>query len=146
DKFAAFEADQHGRIAAGMVMEPVFTFVDLVQIGAALLVVAMVVLQLVLFRAHLARWYSVSNILRMLGMAAAIGLLVWRVFVLMPDMNSDLRAYWRAAESGEAETAMQHRAAFDAQHVAASATYRWSLIALLVVVGASAVAIGPRRV
>lgn len=141
DRFAAFDQAQHGRIAAGMVMEPVFTFVDLVQIAAALGVVVMLLIQFILFRVSPR---SLANIVRILCIALAIGLFTWRAFTLTPNMNSNLRAYWRAAEAGEMDTAMQHRAAFDAQHGKASATFRWSLVALIVAVGASAAAPGLR--
>lgn len=141
EQFAAFDQTQHGRIAAGMVMEPVFTFVDLVQVAAALFVVIALVLQVALFKV---RGWSLSSLLRIACIAAAIGLFAWRAFTLTPEMNSNLRAYWRAAEAGQAEAAMQHRDAFDAMHAPASATYRWSLVALVLAVGASAVSLGPR--
>jgi hypothetical protein len=140
-RFTDFDPAQHGRIAAGMVMEPVFTFVDLVQVAAALFVVVMLVLQLALFKVPL---WSLSNMLRVACIAVAIALFAWRAFTMTPQMNADLRAYWRAAEAGQVETAMQHREAFDARHGAASATFRWSLVTLVLAVGASAVSLGPR--
>lgn len=142
DRFAAFDAAEHGRIAAGLVMEPVFTFVDITQVAAAGVVVLMAALQMTLFRG---RWKSLMNLLRLACIAAALALLLTRVFTISPDMNADLRLYWQAAEAGNAEQALTHRASFDAMHETASTMFRWTLISLLVCVAASAVALGPRR-
>lgn len=140
ERFAEFDQSQHGRIAAGMVMEPVFTFVDLVQVVAALGVVVTLILQIAFF--HVRLW-SIANVLRMVLIAIAIGSFAWRAFTITPQMNSDLRAYWSAAEAGETETALHYRQSFDALHPKASTSFQWSMVALVLTVAASAVAIGP---
>jgi hypothetical protein len=141
EPFANYDHAEHGRIAAGKVMEPIFTFVDLMQVVTGAIVVLMLVLQLTLFKVPMRIF---SNLLRMACIAAAIGLVAWRAFTLTPEMNSDLRQYWTAAEAGHVEQAKQHRAAFDANHGKASAMFRWTFLAVLVAIGASAATLGPR--
>ncbi len=141
ERFAAFDSTEHGRIAAGLVMEPVFTFVDLLQIVAAFFVLITLVVQLLMLQGSW-RWFS--NLIRMLCIAVAVGLFAWRTFTITPEMNSNLRAYWNAAEAGQIEIAENYRSAFDAQHGTASALFRGTLFALVIAVGASAVTLGPR--
>lgn len=145
EKFSKYEAPlgTHGRIAAGHVMEPIFTFVDLSQVVAGALVLMTVLMQLTIFRQPTRRSVTLWNIVRVLCIGGALTLFTYRVLAVSPDMNRDLRAYWSAAQAGDGETADRHYAAFTANHPRASRLFNSTLLLLLVSVAASAVAIGP---
>ncbi|MHC5023957.1 MAG: hypothetical protein ACYTGG_08600 [Planctomycetota bacterium] len=133
---------ESGRLAAGKVMDPIFAFVDIVQVVAAVLVLVTLSAQLLLGAGPLRR---PSNLVRTFCVAVAVALLAARLVFIAPGMNRDLRAYWSAAEAGEMESAERHRAAFDARHPTAARMFNTTLILLLVCVGSSAVALGPAR-
>ena len=140
-RFRAFPGDEHGRIAAGMVMEPLFTFVDVVQIAAAAIVVTMVAIQWLLLEDGRRR---LLNLLRVACVLLAAALLAYRAVAVTPDMNRDLRAYWAAAEAGDVEVAAAHRADFDAAHGGASDLFAATLALLVAAVLASPAALEGR--
>jgi hypothetical protein len=140
ERFDAFDHAQHGRIAAGHVMEPIFTFVDLVQVVAAVIVAATLMLQLTLFRMSVRR---PAHFIRALCIGIAAGMLLGRAVLWTPQMNADLRAYWQAAEIGDADAAALHYEAFSVQHRGASRMLNGSLFVLLIAVMASAAAMTP---
>jgi hypothetical protein len=142
DRFAAFDAAAHGRIAAGQVMEPIFTFGDMVQFAAAGAALITMALQ---FAWGGMPWRRPANTIRIVAIAAATGLLAVRAATLTPAMNHDLRAYWTAAERGDAEAAAPHYEAFSARHVTTRRYFDLTLAALLVGVGATAAAFSPSR-
>ncbi|MEC9372812.1 MAG: hypothetical protein VYC34_03175, partial [Planctomycetota bacterium] len=49
-----------------------------------------------------------------------IGVMSWYLFMLAPQMNTDLQGYWTAAETGEFERASELKASFDSAHPVAS--------------------------
>ncbi len=141
ESFEAYPHDEHGRLAAGMVMERVFWIVDLIQLAAAPVVVVTLAIQLV---AAGSRLRSPSNVVRTICIGAAALLLAYRVAALAPSMNRKLRAYWEAAEAGEVEAAAVHRDRFNEDHPTAIAVFGACLILLLVAAAASAAAGGPQ--
>ena len=131
---------QHGRVAGGMVMEPIFTFTDFAQAGAAALVVLMLVLQVAVFRMRL---LSPANLLRTLCIIAAVALVGYHMTSIAPRMNRELRSYWHALENAD-RTAMQaHRTAFDQDHVLADRLFKLRLALVIVAIAASAAAFTP---
>ena len=140
ESFEAYPHLEHGRLAAGMVMERVFWIVDLIQFVAAPVVAATLVVQLV---AAGARFRAPSNLVRTICIVGAAVLLAYRAAALAPTLNRELRAYWQAAEAGRVEVARAHRDRFNEDHPTASAIFTISLVLLFVVAGASAVAGSP---
>ncbi len=138
--YEQFDGEQHWRIAAGHVTEPIFTFVDVVQVPAAGLVVVALVLQLSVFRM---KWRRPANVIRSVAIVVVAALFLIRVVWLMPTMNADLRAYRDAARVGDVATAQQHRDAFNENHHRARPMMDWSLALLLLAVAASAAAFTP---
>ena len=136
--FRGYPALEHGRIAAGKVMEPIFTFVDVVQTAAAIVVLVTVGLQTWVFRCRASRLFGA---LRVGSLVLASGLFAFRAASLSPGMNHELRAYWKAAEAGELEVAAVHRAAFDAAHPVASNLFSVTLGLLVVAVLSSPAAL-----
>lgn len=140
--YASFPSEhaQHGRLAAGTIMEKVFTISDYMQVVAAVMVVVGLFGQLVM--AGRARRRP-SNIIRVACLAGVLGLLVFRVFMLAPEMNHNLRSYWEMARVGSVDAARRHRDAFEQDHPTASNVLTVSLVLLLVMVAASASAMTP---
>ncbi len=139
EQYAAYPAQEHPRLAAGLIMEGVFFTVDLIQFVAIPLTVLMLVAQLSVFGMPLK---SVPNLGRALCIVIAAGMFVFHATAVAPTMNRQLRAYWAAAETGDIALAREHQAAFNEDHPTAEAILRINLILLVVAVGASAAA-GP---
>ncbi|MHC5003199.1 MAG: hypothetical protein ACYTJ0_08750 [Planctomycetota bacterium] len=137
EAYALYPAAEHGRIAAGQVMANVFLTVDLLQYGAAPIALAMLAMQLVVFRSIGRRW---ASFVRTIAMVASALLLAWYAVALAPEMGELLRAYWQAARAGDAGRAEELLTAFDRLHVRADAVYRAELLMLLVTIAASACA------
>lgn len=94
-------ADDHWSIAAGHVMNPVFTGVS---IGGV-----------VLSLTALAPWVGMSRARRVAAAGALALSVVTLAGVVMP-MRVVLGAYWEAARAGQVEPAAAAKAAFDALH------------------------------
>jgi len=143
ESYSALPASEHGQLAAGKVMEPLFAFVDIVQIAMAFVVVLAVVVQVWPLRYALRR---VLNAIRVVAILVAVGLLAYRAITLTPEMNRELRAYWSAAEAGDVEKAQTHREAFTIRHPRASDLFSATLATLVValLVSPAALAAPPR--
>lgn len=139
EQYAAYPAQEHPRLAAGLIMEGVFFTVDLIQFVAIPLTVLMLVAQLSVFGMPLK---SVANLGRALCIVIAAGMFTFHVIAVAPTMNHHLRAYWDAAKMGDVALAREHQAAFNEDHPTAEAILRINLILLVAAVGASAAA-GP---
>ena len=111
DDYLTYDVQEHWRIAAGKLMEPIFTFVDLVQFVAVLLVLVAVLLQSTLFRVSLR---SSGSRLRLLCLALASVLFAVRAVVIMPSQNRSMRAYWDAAKAAHMNAATDYRESFQA--------------------------------
>ena len=140
DGYSQFPVDEHGRIAAGMIMEPVFTGIDVAQFVLAAIVIIAFVIELSLTSSR--RWRT-SNVLRVLALLIAAGTLVWRAAMIMPAMNQDLRAYRAAAEAGDTAEATSRRLEFDEAHPVAQRFMEATLVSLLVTAGATAAGVVP---
>jgi hypothetical protein len=135
---------EHGRLAGGMVMEPIFTMTDIAQIGAACIVVFTLMVQFVVF--HLP-WKSFANLLRAVCIAVAVALVVHHTFAMGPRMNRELRSFWQAAEQNDQVRMTAHRQAFDADHVLANRLFMFRLgILLLAVLASGAAFTQPRSI
>lgn len=134
-EFASYDTTQHGRLVGGMIMDPVFFVTDVVQVVLAVVVIVLLVVQVI--RRH---GGPIANGIRGLALLGVAALLAYRILMVAPGMNADLRAYWEAARAGDAETATVHRLAFDAMHPTAARLYDASFALLFIAIGASAVA------
>ncbi|HMN95526.1 MAG TPA: hypothetical protein PKC43_04810 [Phycisphaerales bacterium] len=114
---------EHGRLAGGMVMAPIFAATDRAQIILAAAAIVTLVLQLALFPAA---WplRRRSNILRTATLAAAALLLAFHAGMIAPRMDESLRGWWEGARSGDVERAAIARTAFDHDHLRADALFR----------------------
>src|SRR5262245_5965556 len=68
--YASLPTSEHGRLAAGMVMEGVFATVDRIQVVAAVLAVISLILQLAMTRPS---WKSMHNLVRCACIMIAAG-------------------------------------------------------------------------
>jgi hypothetical protein len=122
-------ASEFGRIAGGLVMDPVFRGTDLGQAVSAGLAVATLALQLLAFPKRWPLWRATSW-LRVLLVIAAASLVAWHAAVVAPRMNEALHAWWSAAAANE-HSAAAFRAAFDDDHQRADLLFRLRLVLVL---------------
>ncbi len=144
EQYQAYDLTAHGRIAAGKLMEAVFTFVDVTQLVICVLVLGLTLMQIFVFRCPIRR---AANMIRMACLILAVGTFAWRALALTPEMNRELRAFWAEAEAGNVQQADQHRDAFSARHPTASRWYgsTFCLLLIVVVVSPSALADNERK-
>jgi hypothetical protein len=131
---------EHGRLAGGMVMEPVFAATDWIQAAAAALVIVLLVVQFVFFHCSLK---SPSHFVRTLCIAGAGALLALHLFNVAPRMNRALRYYWQAIERNDQAAMTQYRDTFNADHFNADRLIRARLFLLLGAVAFSGTAFTP---
>jgi len=141
ERYSDYPADQHARLAASHVMEPVFTTVDVLQFVAVPLVLITLVLQFALFRM---RFRSASNVVRAGCIAIAAILFGYYATSIAPTLNQQLRNWWSHAEAGEVAQADEVRARFNEYHLTADNILKVNLILLIVSIGSTAVAFSPQ--
>lgn len=135
-------ADDQTRLAAGLITEPIFAATDVLQILLSSMMLIGVALHWCMrMGCHrpLARGIWTSSIL------IAIAMLWWRVVMIMPSMNHDLRTYRDASAHGEHEAADLAKTAFDAMHPVASAMMEIGAGLLVLAIFAGAALCVPRR-
>ena len=137
DSYSDYPRAEHGRLAAGIVMERNFFVVDVIQM---LVVPLVIVTLLVQFFGFGMRLRKPANAIRAVCLLLAAGLFAFYAFSLAPRMNRELRMYWSEAEAGELEQAEIHRANFDRDHPQAELIMTTNLFLLIVGVSASAAA------
>jgi len=138
--YSDYRPEQHGRIAAGLVLDPIFAITDVVQIVAAIVAVGMVFLQLVAFRMRVSR---PANWLRTLAILAAGGVLCYRLVVVTPPMNDALTEYRAAAMAGDVELADRLRASFQDDHTRAERLFQVTFLLVIAAMVLSASAVVP---
>ncbi len=129
--YSMLSPEAQGRIAAGLVTEPIFTATDLVQCLSSIALVAGVLLHWLLSRRvhrRIARWTWT------LAIAVATGTLWGRVLFLMPGMNQQLHDYRQAASSGNMDVANSARHAFESMHPTASMLMETTAACLLLAI------------
>ena len=137
ESYADYPVAEHGRLAAGIVMERNFFVVDVIQMLVVPLVIVTLLVQLFGFGMRLRK---PANLIRTFCLLLAASLFAFYVFSLAPRMNRELRSYWSQAEAGEIQQAKIHRANFDQDHPRAELILTINLFLLIVGAGASAAA------
>jgi hypothetical protein len=140
EAYAAYPAEEHGRIAAGLVMADLFVTVDLVQFMAIPLAVIMLALQLTVFGQPVRR---PSNVIRLGCLVLGACLFAYYAVAVAPELNGSLRAYWDAARAGDLENAALHRHLAGAYHSTARLVLQVNLVLVVLALAASALALGP---
>ncbi len=144
--YAAFEPDEsdvpnaHAHLAAGHVLEPVFTLVSFVQFALIPLMLITLIAQFTVFQQKIRR---PANLIRTACIVIAAGLFAFHALARAPQMNRDLQAYWDAAGAGNVTAALEHREAFNRRHPTAEAVLITTLLLVVVATFASAVAMTP---
>jgi hypothetical protein len=138
-EYAAFpnDANQHGMLAAGRIMERVFFLVDVLQFIAAPLLLASASLELVL---RLPWSRGRAGVARLVCMATAVATLTYQAVVVSPTMNRELRSYWEHAAAGNVLAAQAHQESFNQLHPRAEMLMNARLALLLIVLVLSAAA------
>jgi len=140
EQFATYPAQEHGTIAAGLVMVDLFVTVDFVQFLAIPAALIMLGLQLTVLGLPARR---PSNLIRLGCLVLAAGLFAYYAVAVAPPLNGALRAYWDAAAAGDLDTAGQGRDLVAAYHSTAQVVLQLNLALVTGAVAASAVALGP---
>ncbi len=140
ERYAAYPAEEHGRLAGGHVMDGVFFTVDLLQFAAIPLTVLALLAQLTIFKLPVR---SPANLVRTICVLGAAGLFAAHATMLAPKMNHELRARWAAAEAGDVAASRAHQGVFSEQHRVAESILGATGLLLVVAVGASAAAFVP---
>tara|TARA_B100000674_G_C37741524_1_gene869105 strand:+ start:348 stop:923 length:576 start_codon:yes stop_codon:yes gene_type:complete len=126
----------HGRLASGLVTEPIFTATDMCQVALSSVLLASIGIhwwKRIGAEHPFARWTWTAT-----GLLAS-GCFWYRMLAVMPDLNRAMQRYHTAARSGdEAETALAFKA-FDAMHPIASTLMESTLVLVLLGLGALAV-------
>lgn len=118
----------HWRIVAGHVGAFTFFSNDVIQFLCVLLAVVSLVASVWLYGLSLRR---ISTAIRSMLLGAAGMLVAYQLLLLAPEMNAELKAYWRAAEAGDASAADLHRDAFAALHPRATTALSTTMLAVL---------------
>jgi len=134
--FATGDPADHGRLAAGKMLEAVFSAIDFAQIPLAVIAIVAFAMQIILSGDS---WRRPTHTIRLLCMLIAAGLLAGHVSFVAPPMNRELQAYWSAAEAGNNTLALAHRAAFDEYHPRAEQILQVNLLLLFTAAGAAGV-------
>lgn len=140
ERFEAYPAAEHGRIAAGMIMSDLFFTTDLVQFVAVPLALITAVLQVTLFRQPIRR---PANLVRLGCVVIAAGLFAYDAIAVAPAIYAELNDYWAAAEAGDIDGAAIHAEAMASRHDTAELVLQANLLLVLGALGASAVAFAP---
>jgi hypothetical protein len=138
DEYESFDAGDpsaHGRLAAGKMLERVFTAVDFAQVPLAVIVVVSLLFEMILSGGG---WRRPAHVIRVGCIALACGLLAIHIAFIAPPMNRELRAYWSAAAAGNTTEAMARRDRFDEYHPRAELILKSNLILLLIATGSAA--------
>jgi hypothetical protein len=141
ERFQAYPSQTHGLLAAGLIMEGLFTTVNLTQLALAPLVLATFAAQVCFFGMA---WRRAGTWIRGLTLVAAAATLAWQALLLAPEMNRHLRRYWESAERGDLEAARLHQEAFDAGHPTAERLQGACLLLLITAAAASAAVMTPK--
>jgi len=133
---------EHGRLAGGMVMEPVFTAMDWVQVAAVVFVMVALALQFTVFKMRIT---SPGQLIRAICIGSAALVMIVQMTTIAPRMNRELRGVWNAVEVNDRAAMESHRAAFESDHHVANSLYTARLILLLAGVAVSGAVLGTSR-
>ena len=140
EAYALYPAEEHGRIAAGLVMADLFVTVDFIQFAAIPLAVLTLALQLTVFGLPARR---PANIVRLVCLALGACLFAYYAVAVAPALNGALRTYWEAARAGELETAALYQQLAGAYHSTARLVLQLNLALVVGAIAASAIALSP---
>lgn len=126
---------EHGPLAAGVIMAQLFFFGDVV---AVICVSGMGFITLLHFTVFGLSPTVRANALRSIILIVLIIAVAYQIFILGPRMNTNLADYHQAAKAGIMKEANLAKAAFDEDHPRASDLMSGHILALVVLVFASA--------
>ena len=127
-EYLAYDQLQHGRLLAGLTVEPIFQVTDVTQWILAPASLLLVLLWNSLMRPPLVlKWINVSTIV------IAIVLVACRWTIIDPPMNNHLESYRDAARSGDLEQAAAQLKSFTALHEIAEPM--WGATGFMLLIG-----------
>lgn len=132
--FAAYAGPQSD-LGAGFIQNKVFLAGDIVQFIGATGALASTIALLAFCGLPLRR---ISTAIRLFSLGAAMILVSYHLFILVPRMQENAGAYWRAAEAGEMDAAQTAHDAFQADHPTARNEMVATTLAVALMLGAGA--------
>ncbi len=142
DPFFGDDAEGAGRFIAGYVTHPVFQISDRVQLGCAVIGVALLLLRR---GAPVGRPKSLPRRLATGTMLLSVGFLAWYLVGISPSVESTLEAWRSAVDAGDRDAATAAYAAFDPWHRAAERGMSLILVAVLLTIVTSGIGSTPPR-
>lgn len=136
-------AREYGRLAGGMVMQPVFRAAGRAEVALAAITLGTLALQLTLLRARWP-WRRPANWLRAALLAGCAALACLQTFERGPRMERTLTTAWMDARDGSFESANRVRENFESLHLRADREFRARLFVLIAALGLVAFAAVPR--
>lgn len=136
-------AREHGRLAGGMVMQPVFRAAGWAEVALAAIALGTLALQFTLLRARWP-WRRPANWLRAALLAGCAALACFQTFERGPRMERTLTAAWIVAKNGQFDSANTARANFEALHIRADREFRARVFVLIAALALVAFAAVPR--
>ena len=135
-EYGGIDPASHGRLAAGLVTEPIFTATDMAQVLLSTMLVVSVCIhwwKRVGADHPIARWTWTGTVL------LAAGCFWYRMLMVMPDLNQAMQRYHTAARSGDEAATARAFEVFGGMHPVASTLMEITLGLVLLGLGALAV-------
>ncbi|KAA0213054.1 MAG: hypothetical protein DYG94_12160 [Leptolyngbya sp. PLA3] len=114
----------HADLGAGFIQARVFALADITQFAACSLAMLSFIAAVAIGRA-VAR---ASTMVRATLLACALTMFSYQYFILAPRMDTNARAYWKAARAGDSEQARLLHAKFMEDHPASTRTHGFILL------------------
>ena len=131
-EYEAYDLARHGRLLAGLTVEPIFRMTDLIQMFLVPATLLLVVMQNTLIKPPtVLRWINIGTVV------IAIVLVLGRWTVIDPPMDTHLQSYREAARIGDMQTANKEQESFNDWHRIAEPL--WGATGLVLLIGLASV-------
>lgn len=131
-EYEAYDLARHGRLLAGLTVEPIFRMTDLAQLVLVPVTLLLVVIQNTLIKPpRVLRWINIGAVV------IAIVLVLGRWIIIDPPMDAHLQSYREAARTGDMQTANKEQESFNDWHRIAEPL--WGATGLLLLIGLASV-------
>lgn len=130
--FAAY-TDPQSDLGAGFIQNKVFLAGDIIQFIGACGVLGSTIVLIAFFGLPLRR---ISTGIRIFALGAAMTLVSYHLFILVPRMQTNAQSYWLAAEAGDMDAARKAHDRFEADHPTARAEMLATMISVALLLGA----------
>ena len=135
------DVEMRGRLAAGLITQPLFELADIVQLILFPLAIVIIIAQRI---SGLLDRHSASQWIRIICIGLAGTFLVARFVFVNPPMHAHLDGYRDAARAGDLESARSKQTSFNEWHHTAERLWGLTGLCLIVSIAATGVSLAPR--